>query len=65
MIAVESARVVNKLDKMGNGEGLLKALNSDYKRGIDSEEDKIKERAKVFGTNERRQVKTRGICEMI
>jgi hypothetical protein len=61
MIAVESVRVVNKLDSLGNCEGLLKALETDYKKGIESNEDKLKDRVKAFGTNERRQIKTRGI----
>jgi len=53
------------LDKLGNANGLLKALDSKENNGIlDTQKNKDR-RATTFGTNERREIKIRGICEMI
>jgi hypothetical protein len=54
-----------KLHKLGGVAGLMKALDSGENNGIDDTQSEIKKREKAFGSNERREVKTRGICEMI
>jgi magnesium-transporting ATPase (P-type) len=54
-----------KIEELGNSEGLLKALDTSEDRGIEMDDKKIKEREKAFGNNERREAKSKGICEMI
>ena len=53
------------LDKQGNAQGLLRALDSRDNYGIEDTDSSKKKRIAAFGTNERREIKTRGICEMI
>jgi hypothetical protein len=51
----------SKLYKLGGAVGLLKALDSRDNYGIDDTEEDKARRAKAYGTNERKPIKTRGI----
>ena len=53
------------LDNLGNSTGLLRALHSRENYGTEDSEAMKNKRINKFGTNERREIKTRGICEMI
>lgn len=55
----------DKLADLGNSEGLLKALDSRENFGIEDTEQGRNKRGSTYGTNERRQIQTRGIWEMI
>ena len=50
-----------RLKKLGNAEGLLKALDSNLDKGIKDSKDEMEKRDQAFGNNHRRKVSTRGI----
>lgn len=49
------------LQKVGDAEGLLKALDTKDNYGIDDNKDSLERRKKVFGDNHKRKVKTKGV----
>lgn len=60
---IPKARIM--LQKLGDHEGLLKALDSKDNYGIDDSKESLQHRKEKFGDNARRVPKTTGICEMV
>ena len=54
-----------RVHKLGDKDGLLRALDSKLDYGIDDTPTSLTQRRVRYGDNQRRAVKTTGICEMV